>query len=256
MIKFKNVISDRREIVGILITTFGFLLLLGLFSYDPLDVKLYTNNTSSSNWIGLFGAYSSCGMLLWFGVAGYMIPFCVMLIGISSSFWSTSKIYPRLLWFLLATFCLSGLADMSTQFWYAFVDKFEIGSPGGLIGDMLANRTLGYLIGKTGTAIIFFVLFVISIARMLDLQIIQLFRIFINWIKNVKKEPEFIENLESKLNSTNKKPLIKKPINFNSQDLQESEIISNIVEPTKPQRKKSVTKKVKSSDIVEDNELQ
>ena len=54
MIKFKNVISDRREIVGILITTFGFLLLLGLFSYDPLDVKLYTNNTSSSNWIGLF----------------------------------------------------------------------------------------------------------------------------------------------------------------------------------------------------------
>ena len=101
-------------------------------------------------------------MRLWFGVAGYMIPFCVMLIGISSSFWSTSKIYPRLLWFLLATFCLSGLADMSTQFWYSFVDKFEIGSPGGLIGDMLANRTLGYLIGKTGTAIIFFVLFVIS----------------------------------------------------------------------------------------------
>ena len=256
MVKFKNVISDRREIVGILITTFGFLLLLGLFSYDPLDVKLYTNNTSSSNWIGLFGAYSSCGMLLWFGVAGYMIPFCVMLIGISSSFWSTSKIYPRLLWFLLATFCLSGLADMSTQFWYSFVDKFEIGSPGGLIGDMLANRTLGYLIGKTGTAIIFFVLFVISIARMLDLQIIQLFRIFINWIKNIKKEPEFIENLESKLNSSTKKPLIKKPINFNSHDLQESEIISNIVEPLKTQRKKSATKKVKNSELIKDNELQ
>ena len=182
MVNFKNVISDRREIIGILITTIGFLLLLGLLSYDPLDVKIYTNNTSSTNWIGLFGAYSSCVMLLWFGVAGYTIPFCVMLIGISSSFWSSSKIYPRLLWFLLAIFCLAGLADMNSQFWYSFVDKFETmiyGSLiGGLIGDMLANRTLGYLIGRTGAAIIFFVLFVISLARMLDLQINQLVKLF------------------------------------------------------------------------------
>ena len=200
MINFKNVISDRREIIGILITTIGFLLLLGLLSYDPLDVKIYTNNTSSTNWIGLFGAYSSCGMLLWFGVAGYTIPFCVMLIGISSSFWSTSKIYPRLLWFLLAIFCLAGLADMNSQFWYSFVDKFEIGSPGGLIGDMLANRTLGYLIGRTGAAIIFFVLFVISLARMLDLQINQLVKLFLSWFQKLKKDSntEFLENLEPK----------------------------------------------------------
>ena len=40
MVNFKNVISDRREIIGILITTIGFLLLLGLLSYDPLDVKI------------------------------------------------------------------------------------------------------------------------------------------------------------------------------------------------------------------------
>ena len=53
-----------------------------------------------------------------------------------------------------------------------------------------------------------------------------------------------------------KKPLIKKPINFNSQDLQESEIISNIVESSKPQRKKSATKKVKNSELIKDNELQ
>ena len=200
MVNFKNVISDRREIIGILITTIGFLLLLGLLSYDPLDVKIYTNNTSSTNWIGLFGAYSSCGMLLWFGVAGYTIPFCVMLIGISSSFWSSSKIYPRLLWFLLAIFCLAGLADMNSQFWYSFVDKFETGSPGGLIGDMLANRTLGYLIGRTGAAIIFFVLFVISLARMLDLQINQLVKLFLSWFQKLKKDSniEFIENLEPK----------------------------------------------------------
>ena len=246
MVNFKNVISDRREIIGILITTIGFLLLLGLLSYDPLDVKIYTNNTSSTNWIGLFGAYSSCVMLLWFGVAGYTIPFCVMLIGISSSFWSSSKIYPRLLWFLLAIFCLAGLADMNSQFWYSFVDKFETGSPGGLIGDMLANRTLGYLIGKTGAAIIFFVLFVISLARMLDLQINQLIKLFLSWFQNLKKDSntEFIENLEPKKSIFPQisKPKTKKPI------IQEN--VKEIIEEPKQVKKK--LKKIKKEEPLND----
>ena len=251
MVNFKNVISDRREIIGILITTIGFLLLLGLLSYDPLDVKIYTNNTSSTNWIGLFGAYSSCVMLLWFGVAGYTIPFCVMLIGISSSFWSSSKIYPRLLWFLLAIFCLAGLADMNSQFWYSFVDKFETGSPGGLIGDMLANRTLGYLIGRTGAAIIFFVLFVISLARMLDLQINQLVKLFLSWFQKLKKDSntEFIENLEPKKSIFPKiskpkisKPKTKKPI------IQEN--VKEIIEEPKQVKKK--LKKIKKEEPLND----
>ena len=222
------------------------MLLLGLLSYDPLDVKIYTNNTSSTNWIGLFGAYSSCGMLLWFGVAGYTIPFCVMLIGISSSFWSSSKIYPRLLWFLLAIFCLAGLADMNSQFWYSFVDKFETGSPGGLIGDMLANRTLGYLIGRTGAAIIFFVLFVISLARMLDLQINQLVKLFLSWFQNLKKDSntEFIENLEPKKSIFPQisKPKTKKPI------IQEN--VKEIIEEPKQVKKK--LKKIKKEEPLND----
>ena len=246
MVNFKNVISDRREIIGILITTIGFLLLLGLLSYDPLDVKIYTNNTSSTNWIGLFGAYSSCGMLLWFGVAGYTIPFCVMIIGISSSFWSSSKIYPRLLWFLLAIFCLAGLADMNSQFWYSFVDKFETGSPGGLIGDMLANRTLGYLIGRTGAAIIFFVLFVISLARMLDLQINQLVKFFVSWFQKLNKDSdiEFIENLEPKKSifTRTPKPKTKKPI------IQEN--VKEIIEEPKLVEKK--IKKIKKEEPLND----
>ena len=246
MVNFKNVISDRREIIGILITTIGFLLLLGLLSYDPLDVKIYTNNTTSTNWIGLFGAYSSCGMLLWFGVAGYTIPFCVMLIGISSSFWSSSKIYPRLLWFLLAIFCLAGLADMNSQLWYSFVDKFEIGSPGGLIGDMLANRSIGYLIGRTGAAIIFFVLFVISLARMLDLQINQLVKLFLSWFHKLKKDSntEFIENLEPKKSIF---PQISKPKPKKS-IIQEN--VKEIIEEPKLVKKK--LKKIKKEEPLND----
>ena len=254
MINFKNVISDRREIIGILITTLGFLLLLGLLSYDPLDVKIYTNKTTSTNWIGLFGAYSSCGMLLWFGIAGYTIPFCVMLIGISSSFWSSSKIYPRLLWFLLAIFCLAGLVDMNSQFWYSFVDKFEIGSPGGLVGDMLANRTLGYLIGKTGAAIIFFVLFVISLARMLDLQINQLIKIFLSWFQKLKKDSdsEFIENLEPKKKIFSKNILTQNTIKPNAKKSVIQEVTQEITKKPKIIKKKDKVKKIQKEESLND----
>ena len=181
-------IKGFREIKGILVLTLGFLIFLGMLSYNPLEISYYTNNTSSFNWIGLFGAYTSFILLFWFGVAAYIVPICIMIIGISSIFWSSSKIYPRVLWFILALFCLSGLSDMSTQIWMPFVDKYETGTPGGLIGNMLAHRTIGLIIGKTGAVIIFFVLFIIAIARMLEIQVITLIEKLFLWIKNLKRE--------------------------------------------------------------------
>tara|TARA_A100001015_G_scaffold109494_2_gene121525 strand:- start:2109 stop:4457 length:2349 start_codon:yes stop_codon:yes gene_type:complete len=179
-------IKGFREILGILIITFGFLILLGLISYNPSEIGLLTNTTSSHNWIGLFGAYFSFILLLWFGVASYIVPLCIMIIGISSIFWSSSKIYQRLLWFFLALFCLSGLVDMSAHIWMSFVDKFQTGTPGGLIGNMLAYRTIGLIIGKTGSAIIFLVLFIISIARMIDIPVIIMMQKLFIWIKDSK----------------------------------------------------------------------
>ena len=190
-------IKGFREIIGILIITFGFLILLGLISYNPSEIGLLTNTTSSHNWIGLFGAYSSFILLLWFGVASYIVPLCIMIIGISSIFWSSSKIYQRLLWFFLALFCLSGLVDMSAYIWMSFVDKFQTGTPGGLIGNMLAHRTIGLVIGKTGSAIIFLVLFIISIARMIDIPVVTMMQKLLVWIKDSKFK-NFVSDLALK----------------------------------------------------------
>ena len=182
----KNMISGTRstwrEVVGILIATFGLLLLLGTLSYDPADIGFFRNQTLAYNWIGPFGAYMAFVIFLYFGVAGYILPMCVMWIGISSVFWSASKIYPRVLWFLLTLFSLAGLADMNEQLWHGVVNHLNIGSPGGLMGEVLAQRTIGYWIGHAGASLLFFVLLLISIARMLDVHLIELIKTIKQWV--------------------------------------------------------------------------
>lgn len=175
--------STWREVVGLLIATFGLLLLLGTLSYHPADISFFRNEPLSYNWIGPLGAYAAFLIFIYFGVAGYVLPLCVMWIGISSVFWSATKIYPRVLWFLLALFSLAGLADMNEQVWHGAVERLNIGSPGGLMGEVLAQRTVGYWIGHAGAGLLFLVLLVISVARMLDIELVEVARQLVAWVR-------------------------------------------------------------------------
>jgi S-DNA-T family DNA segregation ATPase FtsK/SpoIIIE len=187
--------SGWREIAGILVGTVGLMLLLGVLSYDPADIGVFRNETGSHNWIGPFGARTAYAAFMYFGVAGYSIPFCILWIGVSAVFWSARKIYPRLLWFVLGLFCLAGLVDMNEQFWLGSVEHLNIGTPGGLMGEMLAQRSLGYWIGHAGAAIVFFVLFAISIVRMLDLRIVELAKLAWEKTKAVKLAKPTVEEV-------------------------------------------------------------
>lgn len=187
--------SGWREIAGILIGTMGLMLLLGVLSYNPADISLFRNQPGSHNWIGPFGAITAFKMFMYFGVAGYVIPFCILWIGVSAVFSSARKIYPRLLWFLLGLLCLAGLLDMNEQIWHGWVQKLNIGTPGGLLGEVLAQRSLGYWIGHAGAGIVFFVLLVISIVHMLDLRIVELSKSLWQWIKALKLPTPSVEDV-------------------------------------------------------------
>ncbi|HEY5621548.1 MAG TPA: DNA translocase FtsK [Pontiella sp.] len=166
--------SGWREIAGILVGTFGLMLLLGVLSYNPADISVFQNTPESHNWIGPVGAWTAYLSFMYFGVAGYVIPSCVLWIGVSSVFWSARQMYPRILWFILGLFCLAGLTDMNEQVWLGTVERLNIGSPGGLMGEVLAQRSLGYWIGHAGAGIVFFVLLMISIVRLLNLHVVEL----------------------------------------------------------------------------------
>jgi len=198
--------SGWREIGGILVGVIGLMVLLGILTYHPDQIAVFNNHPDwDKNLIGLFGAKMSFIAFMYFGVAGYVIPFCIMWIGLSSILRSTRRIYPRMLWFLLGLFCLAGLADMNEQFWLGTVERLNIGTPGGLMGEVLAQRSLGYWIGQAGAGIVFFVLLVIASVRMLDLQVVDLCRLLWEKIKNLKFEKASVEEVfEEKSEATRK----------------------------------------------------
>ncbi len=172
------------------------MLLLGIMSYKPSQIGLFSNNADwQSNWIGLFGANMAAAVFMFFGVAGYIIPFSILWIGITTVTRSSRKIYPRMLWLTLALFCLAGLVDMNTQFWMHSVERLNIGTPGGLMGDLLARRTLGNLIGYTGAGIVFFVLLVIALVRMVDLHVVDVALQLWGWLKHFKMEKPTAEEV-------------------------------------------------------------
>ncbi len=199
MAKSKNeepVRSGWREIAGILTGMVGLMLLLGILSYNPSQIGEFNSSPDwESNWIGLFGARMAYVAFMYFGVAGYIIPFSILWVGVSSVIWSSHKIYPRLLWFILGLFCLAGLVDMNYPFWHETVGRLNIGTPGGLMGEVLAQRSLGHWIGYAGAGIVFFFLLVIAIVRMLDVHVVDVAKRLWEWARNIKMEKPSAEEV-------------------------------------------------------------
>ena len=161
--------SGRREIAGILVGMIGLMLLLGILSYNPMDLYWFCNHPEANNWIGPVGAHTAFAAFMTFGMAAYAVPLGFLWIGLSAVFRSDRKLYPKALWFLLALFCLAGLFDLPPEPTDAMT-RLNLGSPGGLIGDMLTQRTLGRWIGHVGASIVFVVLLLIAFVRMLEMH--------------------------------------------------------------------------------------
>jgi S-DNA-T family DNA segregation ATPase FtsK/SpoIIIE len=201
--------SGWREIAGILTGTVGLLMLLAVLVYNPGDIALFCNQPSENRWVGRIGANLAFKLFMYFGVAGYTIPLCTLWIGFSATFRSARKIYPRILWFLLGLFCLAGLLDMQ-HVWYGSVQRLNVGSPGGLMGEMLAQRTLGDWIGHAGAGMVFVVLLAISVIRLLDLQVVDLAKKLWEAIKAFKVKPPTREEVAAPAEKPKRRRTVKK----------------------------------------------
>jgi S-DNA-T family DNA segregation ATPase FtsK/SpoIIIE len=248
--------SGWREIAGILVGTLGLMILLGVLSYNPADIGLFTNQPGSTNWIGPFGAKTAYAAFMYFGVSGYVIPFCILWIGVSSVFWSARKIYPRLLWFILGLFCLAGLVDMNEQMWHGAVEHLNIGTPGGLMGEMLAQRSLGYWIGHAGAGIVFIVLLAIAIIRMLDLHIIDLCKQLWEWIKTIKVDAPTAEEVVASVEKPKRKRAPRKAKSVvaaeKNKELPQVDIQKMVADQqAATEAKKGVSEKKKAGPVVE-----
>ena len=71
------------EIMGILVSIFGILLLIALLSYSPSDPNfIFSDNTEIKNLLGFQGSYISDFFFQAFGIISFLIPLTYFLSGI------------------------------------------------------------------------------------------------------------------------------------------------------------------------------
>jgi S-DNA-T family DNA segregation ATPase FtsK/SpoIIIE len=160
--------SPRREAVGVILLALCLLSFLCVFSFNAEDIGLLHNPPASPphNLVGPFGAWFAFIGFLVFGIGGYLVPFILLMGGLLMTLRSYERIWPVWLWLTVAVISLSGLCEYQSGLWGNLTAWLDVGSPGGLIGQLLAIRTLGRLIGHTGAGIVFVTVLILALLQL------------------------------------------------------------------------------------------
>jgi len=233
--------SGQREITGIVLIMFGLMLLLGILSYDPMDIPSLNNQPESHNWIGPVGASVAHLFFVWFGIATYLVPFGVLWIGGATVWRSGRKIYPRMFWLMLFLFCLAGLINLEGDFWYDTTNNLNIATSGGMIGYVLAEKSIGSWFGTAGAAIIFVSFFVVASIKLFNIHPIEVGKLIWRLLAALKTEPPTPEEVASISKPQPKKPRKKKKTKEKKESNQEELSIHQILKANEKAQKKVST---------------
>ncbi len=160
--------SPRREAIGVILLALCLLSFLCVFSFNANDLGLFNDPPANPphNLVGPFGAwFAGLGFLL-FGIGGYLMPFVLLTGGLLMTLHSSERTWPTWSWLIGAMISLSSLYEYQAGLWSSLVDKLNIGSSGGLIGQLLAIRTLGRWIGHAGAGIVFVTVFILALLQL------------------------------------------------------------------------------------------
>jgi DNA segregation ATPase FtsK/SpoIIIE, S-DNA-T family len=160
--------SPKREAIGVILLALCLLSFLCVFSFNAEDIGFLHNPPASPphNLVGPFGAWFAFIGFLLFGVNGYLVPFVLLLGGLMMTIRSYERGWPMWSWLFAALVSVSCLAEYQVGLWRGLTDVLNVGSPGGLVGQLLAVRTIGLLIGHTGAGIIFVTVFILAVLQL------------------------------------------------------------------------------------------
>lgn len=195
--KPRNKTNDNKpwpnEVVGILICGSSILLLLSLVSYAPSDlVNLWAGN--KINWIGPVGACLGYAFLWAFGAAAYLLPICLLWMGIAMLFFDARPKWRT--WLGCGIFAVSAAALLSVQnlILQDWSDRIHIISPGGKLGYFLGARFLEALLNKTGALLVLVCIYLVSLILLTGLHPIHFcrgsYQYFIEWLRARKELKE------------------------------------------------------------------
>ncbi|MFA5688307.1 MAG: DNA translocase FtsK [Kiritimatiellales bacterium] len=160
--------SPRREMIGVILLALCLMSFLSVFSFNPNDISLLCSPPASPphNLIGPFGAWFAYFGLLLFGAGGWLVPFILLTGGLLMTFRSYERIWPVWTWLFISLTALAGFFEYQPALWSGLVARYNLGTPGGLIGNLLAVRTLGLLIGRTGAGVVFTAIIILALLQL------------------------------------------------------------------------------------------
>src|SRR5512138_4033962 len=160
-----------NDIIGIVLLGLAVLLLVSLVSYDPRDVSANAQppNPSAHNWIGPFGAWIAHIWLLCTGLAAFLVPALLLLVGLGFFFEFFSYLRRRWAWTLVLFVCSMGLLEVWSNLFHSLETNLNI-IAGGVIGKNLYERIF-INFGKPGATIIFLMLYLISLLYLTNFKL-------------------------------------------------------------------------------------
>jgi len=168
--KSEPVRSKKKEAVGILLVALCAWSIFCFLSYRPeYSPVLYSppESTSPSGFVGVWFAYVGLSAL---GIGGYLIPFALLVGSLLMTLRSHERAWPKWSWLAAGLISISSLMEYQEVVWRVPMDKLNLGSPGGVIGQMLATRTLGHWIGHAGATFFFLAVLFLAILQLTDMH--------------------------------------------------------------------------------------
>jgi len=164
----ETVRSPKREAIGVILLALCLLSFLCVFSFDAEDISWLHDPPASPphNLVGPLGAWSAFFGFQIFGIGGYLLPFLLLTGGMMMTFRSYERIWPVWAWLAAGLISLSSIFEYQPALWNGLRELLNVGSPGGLVGQLLAIRTLGRLINHTGAGIIFVTVFILALLQL------------------------------------------------------------------------------------------
>jgi len=161
--------SPLREAIGVILLALCLLSFLCVFSFNANDLGFLNDPPADppNNLVGPFGAWFAGIGFFTFGIGGYLMPFVLLTGGLLMTLRSFKRIWPTWSWLAAAMIGFSGLFEyLSWSSVESLTRTLNVGSAGGVLGNLLAIRTLGRWIGHAGAGIIFVTLLILALLQL------------------------------------------------------------------------------------------
>ncbi len=186
--------SLGQEIVAIAILGFGILLLLALFSFEPRDIRFYTDtpNDPVHNLVGPSGAYLGGILILLLGLGSYIFPACLIAGGLLLFFAKEVRYSQKFL--LLGVLLVSGaclLQLAAPLVGPSLANPFFTGgrgldlplspagrAPGGYLGYFLNDKFLSPVLGTVGAVLVSGIAYLVALILLFEFRPAELARAF------------------------------------------------------------------------------